>query len=141
MISLSWSNPTPWDTPRECGEEELEKKIDGLASQIEDMKSAIFNFHVPPHGTALDEAPALSKDLVPSVGKTVSAGSKAVLNVIRKYQPLLGLHGHIHESRGVQKIGRTVCMNPGSEYTEGILRGVIVFLEKKKIKDFMFTSG
>ena len=141
MITLSWSNPTPWDTPRECSEEELERKIDKLASQIEDMESAIFNFHVPPYGTILDEAPALSKDLVPSLGKTVSAGSKAILNAIKKYQPLLGLHGHIHESRGVQKIGRTVCLNPGSEYTEGILRGVIVFLEKKKVKDFMFTSG
>ena len=141
MISLSWSNPTPWDTPRECSEEELERKIDKLASQIEDMESAIFNFHVPPHGTVLDEAPALSKDLVPSLGKTISAGSKAILNSIKKYQPLLGLHGHIHESRGVQKIGRTVCLNPGSEYTEGILRGVIIRLDKKKVKDYMFTSG
>ncbi|MFQ5836507.1 MAG: metallophosphoesterase [Candidatus Bathyarchaeia archaeon] len=141
MITISWSNPTPWDTPRECSEEELERKINELVSQIEDMESAIFNFHVPPYSTALDEAPALSKDLVPSVGKTVSAGSKAVLNTIKKYQPLLGLHGHIHESRGIQKIGRTVCLNPGSEYTEGILRGVIVMLGKKKVKDYLFTSG
>jgi hypothetical protein len=141
MITLSWSNPTPWDTPRECSEEELERKIDELASQIEQMESAIFNFHVPPHGTLLDEAPALSEDLVPALGKTVSAGSKAILNAIKKYQPLLGLHGHIHESRGVQKIGRTVCLNPGSEYTEGILRGVIVTLGNKTVKDYMFTSG
>ncbi len=125
MITLSWSNPTPWDTPRECSEEELEKKIDKLTSQIEDMENALFNFHVPPYDTQLDQAPKLSQDLVPSTDQIIPAGSKAVLNAIKKYQPLLGLHGHIHESRGIQKIGRTTCMNPGSEYTEAILRGAI----------------
>jgi len=141
MITLSWSNPTPWDTPRETTEEELAKKIDTLASQIEDMKSAIFNFHVPPYGTHLDQAPKLSKDLRPSIDETISVGSKAVLEAIKRYQPLLGLHSHIHESRGVEKIGRTQCINPGSEYTEGILRGVIVILEKYKVSNYLFTSG
>ena len=141
MITLSWANPTPWDTPRECTEEELEEKIEGLASQVEDMENALFNFHVPPYDTQLDQAPKLSQDLVPSTDAIVSAGSKAVLNAIKKYQPLLGLHGHIHESRGIQKIGRTTCMNPGSEYTEAILRGVIITLEKNKVKDYIFVSG
>jgi len=141
MITLSWSNPTPWDTPRECSEEELAEKIEALVSQIEDMESAIFNFHVPPYNTLLDVAPKLSEDLTPSVGEEAHVGSTSVLEAIKKYQPLLGLHGHIHESRGVQRIGRTVCLNPGSEYTEGILRGVIVFLEKYKVRRYMFTSG
>lgn len=141
MITLSWSNPTPWDTPRECSEEELEAKIEKLVSQVEDMENAIFNFHVPPYDTQLDQCPKLSANLVPSTDEVISAGSKAVLNAIKKYQPLLGLHGHIHESRGLQKIGRTVCINPGSEYTEGILRGAIVMLEKRKLKDFIFVSG
>ncbi len=141
MITLSYSNPTPWNTARECSEKELAQKIDTLVSQIEDMKSAIFNFHVPPYGTMLDQAPKISSDLVQSAGVMVSVGSKAVLEAIKKYQPLLGLHGHIHESRGVQKIGRTVCVNPGSEYSEGILRGVILTLEKYKVKSYMFTSG
>jgi Icc-related predicted phosphoesterase len=141
MITLSWSNPTPWDTERECSEEELDKKIAALTSQVHNMETAIFNFHVPPHDTLLDQAPKLSDKLVPSTEKSVATGSTAVLNAIKQHQPLLGLHGHIHESKGVQKIGRTTCLNPGSEYSEGILDGVIVALKKKKVKNFMFVSG
>ncbi|MBW2056165.1 MAG: metallophosphoesterase [Deltaproteobacteria bacterium] len=141
MITLSWSNPTPWDTPRECSEEELEEKIEKLVSQVQDMETAIFNFHAPPHGTMLDECAKLSEDLVPSTEESISAGSVAVLNAIKKYQPLLGLHGHIHESRAVQKIGRTTCINPGSEYTEAILRAVLITLEKNKVKNYMFVGG
>ncbi len=141
MVTLSWSNFTPWDTPRECSEEELAEKINKLVSQIEDLKTAIFHFHVPPYGTSLDQAYKLSEDLVPSVSELVHVGSISVLNAIKEYQPLLGLHGHIHESRGVQKIGRTVCVNPGSEYSEGILRGAIITLEKDKVKSLQFTSG
>jgi hypothetical protein len=141
MITLSWSNPTPWDTERECSEEELGKKIAALISQVQNMETAIFNFHVPPHDTLLDQAPKLSDKLVPSTEKSVATGSTAVLNAIKQHQPLLGLHGHIHESKGVQKIGRTTCLNPGSEYSEGILDGVIVALKKKKVKNLMFVSG
>lgn len=141
MITLSWSNPTPWDTPRECSDEELEEKIENLVSQVEDMENAIFNFHAPPHGTMLDECAKLSEDLVPSTEESISAGSMAVLDAIKKYQPLLGLHGHIHESRAVQKIGRTTCINPGSEYTEAILRAALITLEKNKVKNYMFVGG
>lgn len=141
MITLSWSNPTPWDTPRECSEEEMEEKIENLVSQVTDMSRAIFNFHAPPHGTMLDECPKLSDNLVPSTEETISAGSVAVLNAIQKYQPLLGLHGHIHESRAVQKIGRTTCINPGSEYTEAILKAVLINLEEDKVKNYMFVGG
>ena len=141
MITLSWSNPTPWDTPRECSEEQLTEKIEKLASQVSNMEKCIFNFHVPPYGTMLDSAYKLSEDLVPSVNETANVGSTAILNAINKYQPLLGLHGHIHESRGNQLIGRTMCVNPGSEYSEGILRGVIITLDGNKVKNLQFTSG
>lgn len=141
MIGLSWSNKTPWDTPREKNEDELKNKIDELASQIKDMEKAIFQLHVPPYGTPLDEVPKLDDQLRPSVSETMHAGSTAVLEAIKKYQPLLGLHGHIHESRGILKIGRTVVVNPGSEYTEGVLRGVMIYLDKDKVKNYIFTSG
>jgi len=141
MVGLSWSNPTPWDTPRETDEETLEKMIEELASRIKRYENAIFQFHVPPYGTLLDVAPALSEDLTPSVSDAKNVGSTSVLKAIEKYQPLLGLHGHIHESRGVQKIGRTTVVNPGSEYTEGILRGVLLFINDKKVKNYLLTSG
>ena len=141
MVSCSRSNPTPWDTPREESEEALEKHLDELCAQITDYEKAIFNFHVPPHGYALDLCPKLDDNLVMAAEEKIHAGSIGAKHVIEKYQPLLGLHGHIHESRGAQKIGRTLIINPGSEYSEGILKGVIVMLDKKKVKDYVFTSG
>mgnify|MGYP000036673262 CR=1 FL=1 len=141
MATFSWTNPTPWDTPREKPDEELEPMLEALNGQIEDMPNAIFNFHAPPYGSGLDLAPELTKDLVQAADRKMHVGSRAVAKMIQKYQPLLGLHGHIHESRGVHKIGRTTVINPGSEYSEGLLKGVIVVLHKGKVKDYVFTSG
>jgi Icc-related predicted phosphoesterase len=141
MITFSWTNPTPWDTPREKPDEELEPMLEALISKLQNKQSAIFNFHAPPYGFALDLAPELTADLVQAADRKIHVGSRAVAKMIQKYQPLLGLHGHIHESRGVQKIGRTTIVNPGSEYSEGILKGVVVMLEKGKVQDYVFTSG
>jgi len=140
MITIAHTSPTPWDTPREWNEEEMAKNIDKLAGTIKDMEHAIFNFHDPPYGTMLDYAPKL-KDMRQSAGETEHVGSTAVAEAIKKYQPFLGLHGHIHESRAAQKIGRTFCVNPGSEYGEGILRGVVLTLADTKMKSYVFTSG
>jgi uncharacterized protein len=142
MLSVGWSNHTPWDTPRECSEEELEARIDALAAQVEDMSTAIFNIHVPPYGTGLDDAPELDQNLKPVQGGKVMkpVGSTAVREAILKHQPLLALHGHIHESRGIQKLGRTTCINPGSVYGEGILQGVIVELGADEVR-YALTSG
>ena len=140
MITIAHTSPTPWDTPREWSEEEMTKNIDKLAGTIKNMERAIFNFHDPPYGTMLDYAPKL-RDMRQSAGETEHVGSKAVSEAITKYQPFLGLHGHIHESRAAQKIGRTFCVNPGSEYGEGVLRGVLLTLADTKMKSYVFTSG
>jgi Icc-related predicted phosphoesterase len=141
MLSVGWSNETPWDTPRECSEEELAAKIEALAEQVEDMESAIFNIHVPPYGTGLDEAPELDEEQRPSTAISAAVGSTAVRDAILHHQPLLSLHGHIHESRGAQKLGRTLCINPGSVYGEGVLQGVIVDLVPGDVKRYSLTSG
>ncbi|MBS7658998.1 metallophosphoesterase [Candidatus Bathyarchaeota archaeon] len=145
MISTGYSNVTPWKCPRDISEEELEKKIEIMISNVKNVKNAIFNFHCPPYDSGLDTAPKLNENFKPVTGadgfKMIPVGSIAVRKAIEKYQPLLGLHGHIHESRGVRVIGRTLCINPGSEYGEGILRGAIVNLEKDKVKGYMLTSG
>ena len=145
MISLGHSNLTPWNCPGDIPEKELQEKIEHLASQVTNMNNCIFNLHCPPFDTELDIAPELDENLtvVFRQGKInmVSVGSTAVKESIEKHQPLLGLHGHIHESRGTYKIGRTVCINPGSEYSEGVLRGVIVNLDKKGMKGYQFVSG
>lgn len=141
MATFAWTNPTPWNTPREKPDEELEPMLEALIGQIQNMSTAIFNFHAPPYNSSLDLAPALTADLVQAADRKIPVGSKAVAHMIQKYQPLLGLHGHIHESRGIHKMGRTTVVNPGSEYSEGILRGVILILHKGKLRDYIFTSG
>ncbi|MBN1678180.1 MAG: metallophosphoesterase [Candidatus Thermoplasmatota archaeon] len=140
MITVAHSSPTPWDTPREWPEPELAANIDKLAATIKNMPKAIFNFHDPPYGSMLDYAPKL-RDMRQSAGETEHVGSKAVMDAIKKYQPFLGLHGHIHESRAAQWIGKTFCVNPGSEYGEGVLRGVLLTLSDTKMKSYVFTSG
>ena len=143
MVSTGWSTPTPWKTPRECSEEELGKKIAKMTDQLKNPEKSIFNLHDPPFGSHLDEAPDLTKDLDLKGGGriTKSVGSVAVREAIEKHQPMLGLHGHIHESKGVTKIGRTTCINPGSVYEEGTLLGAIVDLEDRKVKQYYLTAG
>ena len=141
MATSSFSNPTPWQTPRELSEEDLEAKLRELVTPIKNQETAIYNFHVPPYGYSLDLCPKLDENLTMAAEEKIHAGSIGAKKVIEEYQPLLGLFGHIHESRGAQKAGRTLLINPGSEYSEGILKGVIIMLDKKKIKDYVFTSG
>lgn len=141
MATFAYTNPTPWDTPREKPEEELEPMLEELLSGVKNPSTAIFNFHAPPYGYALDLAPELTKDLVQAAQKKIHVGCKAVTKMIEKYQPMLGLHGHIHESRGIQQVKKTTIINPGSEYSEGILRGVLMVVEKGRLKDYIFTSG
>jgi len=145
MITLGYANHTPWNSPREVDESVLESKIEAMAAQVKEMKKAVFNLHVPPIGTVLDQAPKIDSDLKPVVKggnlMMTDAGSTAVTNAVTKYQPMLGLHGHIHESRGMVKLGRTLCLNPGSEYNTGILRGALCELDGDKVKSHVLTSG
>jgi Icc-related predicted phosphoesterase len=146
MLSSGYTNMTPWKCPRDITEEELEAKIEAMVSKISDLKNAIFNLHCPPYGTPIDSAPQLDQDLKPVIGpggqpKMVSVGSTAVRKCIERHQPLMGLHGHIHESRGVVKLGKSYCFNPGSEYGEGMLRGVFLTLSDKKVESYVFTQG
>ena len=145
MLSSGWSNPTPWKTPRECSEEELAAKLEDMTKKVRDPKNCIFNLHVPPYDSGLDTCPKLDENLKPVYAGSevimIAAGSKSVREAIEKYQPVLGLHGHIHESRGFIKIGRTLCLNPGSEYSEGMLRGVVVDLDDKGVKNYLLTVG
>jgi len=136
LASMGWTNPTPWNTFREAPEDVLAGKIDAVVSKIPDMGRAIFNFHAPPYGSGLDEAPALDDRLRPIHGGAVMkpVGSVAVREAIQRYQPLLSVHGHIHESRGIWKTGRTLAVNPGSSYNDGVLQGAVLELDQKKGK-------
>ncbi|MFW9967287.1 MAG: phosphoesterase [Candidatus Thorarchaeota archaeon] len=140
MISLEWVNSTPWNTHRECPDEELLDKLEAEFARLEtdDYSNVLCNFHDPPYNSGLDVAPQLTEDhRVAKAGAheiMAPVGSKSVRAVIEKYQPLLGMHGHIHESVGYRKLGRTLCVNPGSEYREGILKGFLITIEDGQVQ-------
>jgi Icc-related predicted phosphoesterase len=149
MASLGWSNETPWNTPRETDEGSLaamiDDAIDGLGGGFE---RAIFNFHVPPKDSSLDTCPRLDTSVWPPAPvmhggevEVFGAGSSAVAEAIQRHQPMLSLHGHIHESANAVRLGRTVAINPGSDYQDGCLRGAIVCLRGDKVADYQLTRG
>jgi Icc-related predicted phosphoesterase len=145
MISSAYANPTPWNSPRELDEEALYARLKGLAEQLDSPETAIFNLHVPPHDTGLDTANEMNPDLtlVYKSGQPnpIPVGSTAVRQIIEEYQPLLALHGHIHESRGEARIGRTLCINSGSEYNSGRIHGVTVKLGASDVVSHQFVIG
>lgn len=145
MIAVGASNPTPWDTYREKPEEQLARDLEDEIKRAANIANLVAVLHAPPFGTGIDSAPKLSQDfkVERSMGEAqmVPVGSTAVRDFIQKYQPLLTLHGHIHEARGIKKIGRTICINPGSEYTEGILSGALIELNCKGIRSYQLVSG
>ncbi|MFI5226660.1 MAG: metallophosphoesterase [Candidatus Limnocylindrales bacterium] len=145
LVSTGWTNPTPWNTFREMPEDKLRVRIDGLVGDVPDMSRAIFNFHVPPYGSNLDNAPKLDADMryVSGGQALIPVGSHAVRAAIADYGPVLSLHGHIHEGRGAVKLGRTLAVNPGSAYEDGVLQAAIVDLDSKKgsVKRYLLING
>ncbi len=143
MIASGWSNRTPWNTHREEDEDQLKVRYEAMIANVEDPKNAIYNIHVPPYRSGLDDAAELDKDLRPVLAgqSIIPVGSTALRAVIEQHQPLLSLHGHIHEGRGTTRIGKTLCINPGSMYEQGTLLGALVVLGNGQIENFVLTSG
>jgi uncharacterized protein len=146
LLSTGVSNPTPWKTHREMEETALKDRLENLAAQLQRPEHAIFNIHVPPYGSGLDNGPIIDPETLKSTGgfghtASTPVGSTAVREFIERYQPQLSLHGHIHESRGSCTIGRTVSINPGSDYGDGVLRGAFIRLSADGIENSQLTSG
>jgi len=145
MLYCGGSTPTPWNTEREYTEEQYVSRFAELLPQVTDMNRCIFNVHVPPFGTALDACPKLDKDLrvVYEMGlpAQVHAGCQTLMDIIKQHQPLLGLHGHIHEGRAKINIGKTICINPGSVYPEGILQGALITLRHGEVTQANLMQG
>ena len=143
MISSGWSNPTPWHTFREEDEDNLLNRYQVMIPKVKNMNNCVFNIHVPPYNSSLDSAPELTKDLRPKYAGNllIPVGSTSVRAVIEDFQPLLGLFGHIHEAKGTTRLGRTLCINPGSMYEQGSLLGALVNLNGRNLKDYILTTG
>jgi uncharacterized protein len=146
MVSVGDSNVTPWRTPRELSEPELLAEMEGLIKPYADGRPLLFNFHVPPHESNLDTVNALDPSYRPVVEHGMltqtSAGSTAVRTVIERYEPVVTLHGHIHEGRGLYRPGPTRCFNPGSDYSAGVLQGLVIdFDDAGRYMHHTFTAG
>lgn len=143
LLSTGWTNPTPWHTYREVSEEELERRLEAVYQEVPPGARCICNIHCPPYGSSLDEAPELDAELHPRfAGRSlVPVGSRAVRSFIERHQPFLCLHGHVHESRGYRHLGKSLCINPGSQYEQGVLLGAIVDVDRKGVQRFTLTQG
>lgn len=143
MISCGFANRTPWDCPRDISEEDLWVRINAMASLVPDFGKCIFNLHCPPFGTILDRVASLNKDFTPTMTglgiEESSVGSTSVRKAIEEFQPCVSLHGHIHEQHNYVRLGQTLAFNPGSEYTEGRLRGVYLEFKRGRLQRYGLT--
>ncbi|MGW8249933.1 MAG: metallophosphoesterase family protein [Anaerolineales bacterium] len=139
------ANMTPWRCNRDIEEDALAEKLQQLASSLEKPHQAVMVLHVPPYDSGIDVCPELDENLqiVARGGQVMMkpVGSTSVRKVIEEVQPLLSLHGHIHEAAGHTRIGKTLAINAGSEYAEGILKAAIINLEPNRVKGHVLISG
>jgi Icc-related predicted phosphoesterase len=145
LVSLGYANPTPWNTQRELPEEELGARLDALFAHVEDPRRAVLNAHVPPYMSGLDEAPVLDEGLRVQTAagqvKMGAVGSTAVREAIERHRPMASLHGHVHESAGFRRIGKTLAVNPGSDYGTGALNGALLVLDGEKVRAHQLVRG
>lgn len=145
MISWGFSNRTPWNSYREQDEPAMASSLAQMAAGLAHPERSVANIHVPPFDTQLDDAPVLDENLqvqqVLGQVKMAPVGSTAVCDFLTERQPLLGLHGHIHESSGIRRVGRTIAINPGSDYSTGTLNGALITLEKDKVSAHQLVRG
>lgn len=148
LVGFGWTNPSPWKTPRELEEDQIAKRLESLMNKVQDPAHAIYLMHAPPYETGLDIAPKLDATTDPPRPVTqggqeilIPVGSTSIKDAILETQPVVGLHGHIHETKNAAKVKGTLCVDPGSEYSTGVLRGVIVNLERDRVLSYQFTSG
>ncbi len=147
MASRGESTPTPWHTPREIPDEELGGRVEEVVAGLPEEGTTIWNLHMPPSRTGIDQAPELDADLRvrydgSGVPVTVPVGSERIRALVEERGPTIALHGHIHEGRGRYRLGRTVGFNPGSDYREGVLLGVLLRVSARHgLRDAIFTTG
>jgi Icc-related predicted phosphoesterase len=145
MITTGYSNPTPWETPRELDEDGLLARLEGMFAEVTDPENLVLVAHPPPYGSRLDQAPAIDSEfrvqLEAGAPRMAPVGSTAVRSFIEARQPLLGLHGHVHESQGAELIGRTLCLNPGSDYADGTLLGSLITIAPGRVVSHQFVAG
>lgn len=145
LVGDSSANITPFcGCPRDRAESVIEERLRTRISVLQHPDSSVLVTHVPPFGTGIDNAVELDEQLRQrtAAGSSIlkPAGSTAVRKIIEEIQPALSLHGHIHESPGFARLGRTLSCNPGSEYSNGITRCVLISLRDQSVRGHMLLS-
>ncbi|MDR1125323.1 MAG: metallophosphoesterase family protein [Deltaproteobacteria bacterium] len=102
LIGVGGSSKTPFNTPSEFSEEELGALLEKALAEAGQAEHLVLVTHTPPLNTACDR-----------LDNGTHVGSPAVRAFIEKRQPALCLCGHIHESRGQDRIGDSLIVNPG----------------------------
>jgi Icc-related predicted phosphoesterase len=147
MASRGESTPTPWNTPRELSEADLGDRVRDVVALLPEGGTTIWNLHMPPHDSGIDRAPRLDAALNVQYDGSgephmVPVGSTSIRKLIADRQPTLALHGHIHEGRGRYRIGSTSGFNPGSQYQDGVLLGLLIRVSSTSgLRHFAFTAG
>jgi Icc-related predicted phosphoesterase len=145
IFGCGYANMTPWRCPRDLEEEELRKILDRTSGEIDRPRRTILDIHAPPFDTALDLAPELDAELKPktAAGEMLMhhVGSPSVRELIERVRPIVSLHGHIHESKAVDRVGDTPVYNPGSAYYSGRLQGLLVDLDGDRVVSHLFVTG
>ncbi len=100
FVGLGGSNITPFYTPFEMDESEIEIRLDSLLDKKEEF---ILVTHAPPKDTKVDKT-----------WSGLHVGSIAIRRFIERLAPMYNFCGHIHESRGMDEINNTTVINPGS---------------------------
>lgn len=102
ICGFGGSNHTPFNTPQEFEEVEIYDGVSSAIKGVSQEKISLLLTHAPPYGTKTDTLPSGDH-----------AGSTSIRKIIEEYQPTVNLCGHIHESRGIDQVGKTITVNPG----------------------------
>ncbi|CAD7780535.1 Calcineurin-like phosphoesterase [Candidatus Methanoperedenaceae archaeon GB37] len=103
VFGVGGSTPTPFNTPTEYSEQEIAAFLYTAYEEVKNVSHKILVSHTPPFGTKVD-----------IVRRGEHVGSRVIREFIEKEQPELCLTGHIHEARNIDKIGKTLILNPGT---------------------------
>jgi Icc-related predicted phosphoesterase len=126
FFGVSGAPFSPMNTPNEIPEEEIMKRADAGWHEVEKAKWKVFVPHAPPFNTSVD-----------TIGKERHVGSSSVRTFIEEKQPDVVICGHIHESMGLDTIGKSRIVNcgPAGKGSHGIITiGESIVVEHKRGK-------
>jgi len=103
LFGCGGANVTPMDTPTELEDEEITAILERGHLAVADAPHRVMICHTPPYDTRLDR-----------LVNGTPVGSQAVRAFIERRRPDIAVVGHIHEGRGIDRLGPTLVLNAGA---------------------------